>query len=161
VNNTFYGNHAASVIGTSTDAVYAGGGVEIFTNSSLSQFQTSGTVVKNNLFVDLDGHAVYGSGPSEGGNTVATNMAFNLRNGSGHQGRTTMDYEPLYDGASTLFDLGTNIADADPLFANPGGFDFHLRSGSPALGQADPAYAYPYDADGAARSSSPALGAYE
>jgi hypothetical protein len=159
VNNTFYGNHAASVIGTSTGAVYAGGGVELFTNSSNASYQTSGTLVANNLFVDLDGHGVYGSGPSESGNVVRSNFAYGLRNGSGYQGRTSMDYEPLYD-TSTLFQLGTNAAGGSPLFVNASGYDFHLQSGSPALGRADPAYAYPYDGDGKPRPSTPADGAF-
>jgi hypothetical protein len=160
VNNTFYGNHAASVIGTSTGAVYAGGGVELFTNSSNTAYQTGNNLVTNNLFVDLDGHAAYGSGPTESGNIIRGNLAYNLRNGSGNQGRASMDYEPSYDGTSTLFQLGTNVADSNPLFVNPSAYNFHLQSGSPALGLADPAYAYPYDADGTARSTTPALGAF-
>jgi hypothetical protein len=159
VDNTFYGNHAASVIGKTTQAVYAGGGVEFFTDSNTSSYQTGGNVVANNLFVDLDGHGAYGSGPTESGNVVRSNLSYGLRNGSGYQGRTSMDYEPLY-GTSTLFQVGTNLGDGDPLFANPSSYDFHLKIGSPAFGKGDPAYAYPYDADGAARPATPAVGAF-
>lgn len=159
VNNTFYGNHAISLLGTSTKAAYGAQGVELFANSSNSSYQTGGNMIANNLFDDLDGHAVYGSGPSESGNTVASNLSYNLRNGLGYQGRTSWDYEPLY-GSSTIFTVGTNVADGDPRFVNPNGWDFHLGSGSPALGSANPAYTYPYDADGKARPASPAVGAF-
>jgi hypothetical protein len=159
VNNTFYGNHAISLLGTSTKAAYAAQGIELYANSSNASYQTGGNVIANNLFDDLDGHAVYGSGPSESGNTVATNLSYNLRNGLGYQGRTSWDYEPLY-GSSTIFTVGTNIADGDPRFVNPNAWDFHLGSGSPALGSANAAYTYPYDADGKARPASPAVGAF-
>jgi hypothetical protein len=158
VNNTFYGNHALSLLGTNTLAAYAGQGVELFTNATTGTYQTAGNLIANNLFVDLDGHAVYGSGPSEGGNVVRANLSYNLRNGEGFQGRASMDYEPLY-GSATMFQLGTNGTDANPLFVNANGWDFHLQSGSPTTGIADPAYAYPFDADGNARPATPAVGA--
>jgi hypothetical protein len=158
VNNTFYGNHALSTLGTNTLAAYAGQGVEFFTNATTGTYQTAGNLIANNLFVDLDGHAVYGSGPSEGGNVVRANLSYNLRNGEGFQGRASMDYEPLY-GSATLFQLGTNGTDANPLFVNANAWDFHLQSGSPTVGIADPAYTYPFDADGTPRSATPAVGA--
>jgi hypothetical protein len=158
VNNTFYGNHALSTLGTNTLAAYAGQGVEFFTNATTGTYQTAGNLIANNLFVDLDGHAVYGSGPSEGGNVVRANLSYNLRNGEGFQGRTSMDYEALY-GTTTLFTVGANGGDANPLFVNANAWDFHLQSGSPTGGIADPAYAYPFDADGNPRSATPAVGA--
>jgi hypothetical protein len=159
VNNTFFGNHAISLIGTSTNAVYAAQGIELFANSSNPTYETGNNVIANNLFDDLDGHAVYGSGPSESGNVVSSNLSYNLRNGLGYQGRSTWDYEPAY-GSNTLFTLGVNIADADPLFRSPSAWDFHLSTGSPALRTANPAYTYPYDADGSARPAAPAVGAF-
>jgi hypothetical protein len=46
-------------------------------------------------------------------------------------------------------------------WVNSVGFDFHLKSGSPAVGAADPAYAPARDRDGKLRDGDPDSGAYE
>jgi hypothetical protein len=46
-------------------------------------------------------------------------------------------------------------------WVNSVGFDFHLRSSSPAVGAADPAYAPARDRDGKLRDGNPDSGAYE
>ena len=64
---------------------------------------------------------------------------------------------------ATLTDGGGNSA-ADPLFVNPGGGDFHLSAGSPAIdaGADDPQNG-PVDLDGKPRKlgAAPDMGAYE
>jgi hypothetical protein len=46
-------------------------------------------------------------------------------------------------------------------FVNPAGFDFRLKSGSPAIDVANPSYATPRDHDGKARGARPDAGAFE
>jgi hypothetical protein len=55
-----------------------------------------------------------------------------------------------------------NLEGLDPLLANPAGFDFHLRAGSPAIAAGLSLSAVPDDFDGATRSATAAydLGAY-
>lgn len=169
VNNTFYGNHAIQLYGNGNPdyslngfATHDGGAVAVqfFANTGNTAYSTGNNIVANNIFVDLDGHAAYGSGPSEAGNVVTRNIAYSLRNGYGWQGRSSVDYEPLY-GSSVLFAVGSNATDANPLFTDAGAYDFSLQGGSPAAGVGDPGYAYPFDILGLPRSVTPALGAYE
>jgi hypothetical protein len=151
------------VIGWSTDARFAGQGVELFANTGPDvPAATRNNVVTNNLFDDLDGHAVFGSGPSEAGNIVRRNLAWMIRNQRGADGDPHDDYAQDY-GRSILFsEAGGNLPDANPLLANPLRYDFHLTAGSPAIGTSDPAYTPPYDLAGVPRSrSAPSLGAYE
>ena len=163
VDNTFYGNRIMSLLDPASYPLvhYAGQAVVVFANTSVSNFATGANVVANNLFVDLDGHAVWGSGPRESGNLVQSNLAYLTRNGSGWQDSAVLDYEPHYGASCCLFDVGANLPDADPLLANPAGFDFHLLAGSPALGRADPAFALPFDHDGVPRHAAPDVGALE
>jgi hypothetical protein len=74
-------------------------------------------------------------------------------------------------GVATFPNIFTNSINSDPLFANTAGFDFHLQSGSPAIGVGlttivDHTGGYSvqaptYDIDGRVRPSPPSLGAYE
>ncbi|MBC7643934.1 MAG: DUF1565 domain-containing protein, partial [Thermoleophilia bacterium] len=162
VNNTFYGNHAGGVIGWDTGAAYAGEGVVLYANteSSVPAANRNNTVT-NNLFVELSGHAVYGSGPTQAGNLVQHNMSWAIENARGMNGAAHDDFAQLY-GNSVLFGEGTgNREEVNPLLADPIHFDFTLRAGSPAIGGADPAYTPPQDNVGAARDGEPDLGALE
>lgn len=159
VNNTFFGNHIADLIGWGTAARYAGGGVEFYSNTGGTSYATQRNAIRNNLFVDLNGHGAHGSGPSLTGNLVSNNLAFDLDNGKGNQGDANDDFEEVW-GTSMLFAESGNLR-ADPLFVAPGGFDFRLQTGSPAIGRSDPAYTPAFDAAGRARDSAPDLGAYE
>jgi len=165
VNNTFYGNHIFQLLGTgypSLDATaeWAGSGMEFFANTSQTAFATGNNQVHNNVFVDLDGHGAYGSGPTEAGNYIFTNLSYNLRNGSGYQGDRTQDFLATDSSGGTLFAAGSNIK-GDPKFVAPGTYDFHLQTTSPAASAADPIYAPPLDIEGNARDASPSMGAYE
>lgn len=159
VDNTFYGNQSAEVIGSGTDAVYAGQGVMLFSNTSSSAYTNGYNTIANNLFIALNGHAVAGSGPSQPGNQVLHNMFWRIA-GKDFAGSADSPLAPSY-GPSSIFSVGPQNRTRYPALRSPRAFDFHPAGSSAALGAADPAYAYPYDADGRLRPAKPAIGALE
>jgi hypothetical protein len=165
VNNTFFGNHGIQIYGDpgyslNGYAAHDGGavGVQLYANTGTQQYGTGGNRIANNIFLDLDGHAVYGSGPSEGGNVVDFNLAYDLRNGYGYQGDKSKDYEPNY-GSSVLFALGSHNRHADPQLADPAHYGFRPAASSPAASGGDPEFCVPYDIEDVPRSAA-SLGAY-
>lgn len=141
-NNSFYNAYQPDT--------RAGNAIQIYGESN--QFATKNVLVVNNIISTDANHGVYGSGPSMPSNVVRNNLAW--KNPLG-------DFVAQY-GTSTLFTLGPgNVAGIDPKFVSASADDFHLASGSAAIGRADPAYAPPTDFDGRARSSAPDLGALE
>jgi parallel beta-helix repeat protein len=149
-NNTFV--HAF-------DAAPAGSAIVVW-NGTTTTWGTRDCVIVNNIFTSNTEYGVVTSDSQNApSNIVKNNLAFS--NGAGN-------YHAAY-GTKIGFTLGTNLPDADPLFVDPANKDFHLTSGSPAIGKADAAYAPPADASGANRPvypnagtgiSEPALGAY-
>jgi hypothetical protein len=160
VNNTFYGNRPATVLGEDTDAVFAGEGVAFFANTGGGPPATSGNVVANNIFANMDGHAVFGSGPEQQGNTVHTNLPFQVRNGLGHNGDEDDPFLNEFDGNRLFTESPPNFNETDPGFRAAKRFDFRLEVGSRAIGAAVPAFAPLFDRDGKPRSAKPNLGAY-
>lgn len=110
---------------------------------------TNDNIIVNNILTNNVAYGVQGSGNTSSGNVVRNNLTYADEKGA---------YLPVY-GSNTIFSVESPIS-ADPRFVNYTGHDFHLQSGSPALGAADPAYSPRYDHDGNARSASPALGAF-
>lgn len=159
VNNTFYGNRSADVIGASSAAQYAGQAIELFSNTSSADYSSGYNVVANNLFVNLDGHAVAGSGPPEPGNTVLHNLAWQVL-GRDSTGPAESPFAPVNDG-SAIFALGPGNEVADPRLTDPRRYGFRPRSGSPAAHRASAAFAYPFDAHGRRRPARPSIGALE
>lgn len=159
VDNTFYGNRSADAIGPSSEARYAGQAIELFSNTSRPEFTNGYNTIANNLFVNLHGHAVAGSGLSEPQNVVKHNLAWEV---AGHDsaGPSSSPMAPT-SGSAVIFEVGRSNRTLDPRFVAPGRYDFRLRRSSPALRAADPSLAYPYDARGRARPPRPALGALE
>jgi hypothetical protein len=108
---------------------------------------TDAVIVNNIVTSNRGGITTYWGGSTGSGNIVRNNLVWgNLSNALSGAGVT-------WQG---------NLS-GDPMFVNPGGGDFHLRAGSPALGTADPAFVLPADIDGDVRplGSGPDLGAYE
>jgi hypothetical protein len=111
---------------------------------------TNNVIVANNLLTNNIHHALIGvsNAPLVGIN-IYDNMAF---------GNGLTDYLNTY-GTVTVFSLGPQYADANPLYVSQPNKDFRLQAGSPALNKGDPAYVPPYNHDGTARSVA-AIGAY-
>jgi Protein of unknown function (DUF1565) len=159
VNNTFYGNRSADVIGRSTQAVYAGQAVELFSNSSNPAYITGFNTIANNLFLNLQGPAVSGSGPAEPGNTVMNNLSWQVTKGGAEAGDSG-DFAPT-NGGERIFSLGGQNRRIAPRLIDPSHYDFRLRLGSPALRRAAPRFSYAFSAGGALRPAAPAIGAFE
>jgi hypothetical protein len=116
--------------------------------------------VYNNLMVD-NNNGIAGSGwVSQANNIVDYNYASGTV-GTGAPCTPNCSYSTMYGTDVTLYTLGThNTVGSDPMFVSKAGHDFHLQSGSPALGMANPAYAPALDADGQDRPVAPAMGAF-
>jgi hypothetical protein len=148
-NNTFYN--------VTTSAAVSGSQIVVW-SPNYGGYGTQNVRITNNIFSKQNGHAVDTSlGWNPPGNLVVNNLAWIFE---------TPAYYPIY-GSYTGFTVGTNLPAADPLFVAPTGTfgsltgrNFHLQSGSPALGQSDPAFTPPFDLDDNARPVAPALGAF-
>ena len=158
VDNTFYGNQSAARVGADSEARFAGQAVQFFSNTSTPAFSSGFNVVANNVFVNLHGHAVAGSGPSEPGNVVTNNVAWQIA-GDDAIGSRTDAFAPSF-GSSVIFSGQGNLA-RNPLLTDVSAYDFHPRRGSPVVGRAALQFAYPYDAAGRLRPRRPAIGALE
>jgi hypothetical protein len=148
VDNTFYENQPPDAIGASTQAIYAGQAVQLFSNSSTRPYMTGFNVIANNVFANLYGNAVDGTGPAEPGNVVMHNLSWKVG---------LAQHAPN----SQVFAVDeSNRVDA-PHFMKPRTFDFRLQPRSPALRSAAPQFTYPYDAGGRLRPAAPSIGAFE
>jgi acid phosphatase len=111
-------------------------------------------------------------------NVFVNNILYNNNNLSG--GAAAGAQGGLYSGSANLVDQNltfnpsgnsgwynpsgccmTNNKQADPLFLNPLGLDWHILASSPAIGFSNLNYIQPVDKDGVSRVSSPAAGAYQ
>jgi hypothetical protein len=127
-----------------------GVGSGIVSWSSGGTYGSQSNILINNILSSNVALAVQASGNSVSPTTVRDNLAY--ANSLAPPDYTNLGY--------TNLSIGTNLPDANPLYVNYTGKDFHLQAGSPALGKADPAYTPPVDKDGKARPATPALGAF-
>jgi hypothetical protein len=152
-NNTVYAKNGEAVYGNWWPDVHSGG-------------QTLTSRVANNIlysansgtaYLHLENYSGSGCGNTDSFSACGTNSGTkNLFYGNG---------APIFP---TLF---TSDLNADPLFANGPGFDFHLQQTSPAIGSGlktitDYTGGYSvasptYDIDGRIRPTPPSVGAYE
>jgi hypothetical protein len=114
-------------------------------------YASSNDVIVNNLFTTNINHAVQA-------NCAKPLTGISVRGNLGYSNGAP-EYAGTY-GSVVCFSVGANLGDADPLYVNRTGGDFHLQSSSPARGKADPAYTPAADASGKSRPATPALGAF-
>jgi hypothetical protein len=122
----------------------------------LWQTDASGIIIQNNIFYDngllnsdTNGVTIY---PTKGGHIIRNNVFYSS------QGKTAV-YDAL-NGASFVY---TNNILKNPLFENSQGFDFRVRSTSPAIDAATNQMTPLFDFAGTTRPKGPApdIGAYE
>jgi hypothetical protein len=146
VNNIIAGNGAAS-------SVFGGVYISEIATGGLHQFEFN-TVSRN---VGTEG-AITGVACA----TITTQLSFsssivygNQVSGAGTQVGGDDDCRWTYSIVGPQGIAGdTNLA-SDPLFVNPGGGDFHIRTNSPAKNTADPAATIRIDIDGDRRPQGP------
>jgi hypothetical protein len=135
---------------TTTGRGSAGSGIVVWGDPS-EGMPSRNDLIANNLLTNNEAWGVVASGHTPGPlSVVRNNLAF--RNVTG-------DYRPTF-GENELFSVEGPEFTGDPLYAGRADKDFHLRRGSPALGEAEPGYASLLDKDGNLRPLHPALGAY-
>jgi len=129
-NNIFYHNergwsyHRYSGVGATARGVYILNNTFAFPNPNRDGHiviagATVGLVIANNIFYRPTTAAIrWGTGGSWAGAVVERNLS------------TAAVAAPSVSGVSFV----GNIENSDPKLANPAGFDFHLQSGSPAIG---------------------------
>jgi hypothetical protein len=126
----------------------------------LWQTDAKGIIIQNNVFYDngplnsearVNGITIYTTG---GGHIIRNNVFFSSIN------RISVSDSPSLSGASYT---GSNNIQQDPSLANPQGFDFRLRSTSPAIDSATSQMAPSVDIIGNRRplGIAPDIGAYE
>jgi len=125
----------------------------------------AGVRIRNNVSAFAGQEELYGlyeagSDPPGSSNRAFSNLVWDSSgpytgDSSGHQ---ILDFR---DGLGDYSGPGQNRV-GDPLFVDRANRDYHLRSGSAAIGYADPHYSFPTDFDGHARhASTPDAGAFE
>lgn len=142
VNNTIVGNHNAATSDT-------GSGLQPFSNTA-NIYNTNNVVCRNNIFYDCV-RAIGGTGAQIHGHATA--------NISGAMSDSN-DYRTVW-GTQTVWTLGTNQSDTNPLFVNYAGEDFHLQAGSPAINYADVDYMPDFDFEGNVRGTDHTCGAFK
>jgi hypothetical protein len=149
---------------TVVDVPYAStaGGRGIYVENNCSGVRLRNNISAFSLNGQQELYGLYGSGsdPPASMNRAFTNLAWDTSttrcgNTSGH---LILDFS---DGQGVYTSCGTQNLEADPLFVDRAGFDYHLNAGSAAIDRADPDYALPFDFDGNPRNGAPDLGAFE
>lgn len=153
-NSRFHHNTVLSAAQGRGSGVVIAAGVGNMIYNVLSYAQRAGFTVSYNsgakLFNnDAWGNSVYGFDLREAvwGAQLKNNIAYGNGQNLSHMGSFT-DVTNIWDGRN-------------PLFANPGAGDFHLQSGSPAIGQGTSLAEVTFDFDRAPRGNPPDIGALE
>ncbi len=119
------------------------------------------TDIKNNIFSNVAGHVIYAGDPA---NTYKITSDYNIFYGlTSNQFKLNGGYYTPTTWQAAGYD--THSLFVDPQFVNPGGFDFHLKSTSPAVdkGTALALSGLNKDLEGSSRPQGNAwdIGAYE
>jgi len=141
--------------GSATSPAY----VTVTENTSVNN-GAQGAVVwgDHNVFVN---NILYGNNNLSGGAAGGAQAA--LYTGSANLVDHNLTFDPT--GNSGWYNPGgcciTNNKQADPLFVNPSGLDWHILTTSPAIGFSNLSHVQPVDKDNVSRGSAPNTGTYQ
>jgi hypothetical protein len=148
-NDSIVTNVTIDGITSADTGTTSGSGMVIWGSTSEQTLTPShNDVVINSLFTNNQTFGVVDSGSTSGRPLTSVRLDMFFGNPSGEVRNT-----------AAMFTVGSTYA-RDPLYVDRAGHDYHLQTGSPALGQAEAAYATPVDRDGNLRPLRAALGAY-
>jgi len=102
-------------------------------------------VIENNIFYQPTTAGVWFDTGGLSNVTLSDNLSFGAAVSEGLSGMTSSG----------------NLGNVDPRFVNPSGLDFHVQSGSPAIGAGMTLSNVPNDFDGVVRSGAYTIGAYQ
>ncbi len=123
------------------------GGIVVGSGDSGSSSTTGNYITAANNIVTNSVRGIYEYGTTGPNNVYVDNLLYN----------NTQFNVQLQNGL-----VATGTISADPKFVNAAGGDYHLQSGSPAIGAGSAAYAPSTDLAGTPRSTTaPSIGAYE
>lgn len=168
VNNTFYYNKPGNVcpLGSPNCEWFAGTCLEFWDEGGT--YKTADVVVCNNIIVEMQGHAAYGSGSGGTDRFVFNNIGFDCDNGNGHLGNVSDHFDSTGDSSQTLYvETKPDASSApnsvtDPDLTDPTNRSWVPQAGSPAIAASLLDWTPTEDFDGTARSASaPTIGAFE
>src|SRR5262249_16245951 len=125
---------------------------------STGGMKLSDSIIANNIFYEVNTAAIWMGGESREGPMRFANVR--ISNNIISNGVLLFAEKNVDSSGLTLAD---NVEKTDPKFADPAGFDFHLRSGSPAIdgGIALPGVGADYDGRARRQGGRVGIGAHE
>jgi hypothetical protein len=133
------------------------GGTPYYTGQIIITNAATNSRIENNIFYQPTTAAIY-LHPSSS-STPAYSLA--IKNNLSTNRMTQFSLTGALDATLAGVTYGANLENSNPLFVNVGGNDFHLSSGSAAIGSGLALSDVTVDYNGVSRANPPSMGAYE